>query len=267
MTSPPTYVGASHPRIKQYVNTKQHRAGTPPRAAAIEGLWSLRAALDANADVEVVFVAPGLIRGTATNDAVAEAQRRGAWAYEVSERTIQRLTDRDGPDGVAAIVHIPHATFDDLAPTPTTRIVVLYRIELAGNLGSIIRCADGAGVSAVILSDRRTRITHPVVIKASMGTLFSMPIVDAGAAEAIAWLRDHRVRIVAADPSATTSYRDASYVGPVAIVLGSERYGLAPTWRDAADLLVSIPMHGTAVHSLNIGHAAALILYERLRAT
>ena len=173
------------------------------------------------------------------------------------------MVDRDGPDGLAALGYLHRHALDDLAVDAATRVVVLDRMELAGNLGTIIRCADGAGATAVIVTERRTRITHPVAVKASMGTVFSLPVIDASVADMVAWARRRSVRIIAADPAATVSYRDADYDGSVALVLGSERYGLSDTWRAAADLLVSIPMRGRA-DSLNVGHAAALLLYEAM---
>jgi TrmH family RNA methyltransferase len=174
---------------------------------------------------------------------------------------MRRLADRDGPDGVVALGGMHAHALGDLAVTSRTTIVVADALDLPGNLGTVIRCADGAGATAVIQTDRRVRRTHPLVVTASTGTEFSMPVLDASRDDAVAWLRAHAVRIVAADPQATTTYRDADLTGPVAIVVGSERDGLHTTWRGEADVLVSIPMLGVA-DSLNVGHAAALLLYE-----
>jgi TrmH family RNA methyltransferase len=256
-------IGADNPRVRQYINVKKNRGGSHGTAVALEGLWTLRRALDACAVVEVIFVCPELLRGSDSDAVIRRAQKRGARMYEVSERVLGRMVDRDGPDGLAAVAHLPEHLLDDIRVVATTRVVVLDRIELAGNLGAIIRCADGAGAAAVILTDRRTRATHPLVVKSSMGTIFSMPIIDAAADKVISWARRGGMRIVAADPAASMSYRDARYEGAQAIVLGSERYGLSDEWRVAADLLVSIPMRGVA-DSLNVGHAAALLLYESL---
>ncbi len=266
MTSPRlSRVGADHPRVKQFVNIKRNRAGTPPRAVTLEGLWALRHALDARTPIECVFACPALLRGDESHLRIEEAMNRGARAYEVSERVLCRMVDRDGPDGLAALGFLRAHQLVDVRVEATTRVAVLDRMELAGNLGAVIRCADGAGAAAVILTERRIRVTHPLVVKASMGTIFSMPVVDATVDDVVAWSRRHRVRIIAADPNAAVSYRDADYSGPVALVLGSERHGLSGAWRAAADLLVSIPMRGRA-DSLNVGHAAALLLYESLRA-
>jgi len=245
---------------QDFINAK--RKGLA-RAVAIEGSWELRHALKAGVAVETVLVCPPLFRGEESARLVDEARARGALVVEVGERAFRTLVDRDGPDGVAALAHVRPWRLDELRVEPSTRIVVLDRMELAGNLGAVIRCADGAGAAAVVLTDRRTRVTHPLAIKASMGTVFSMPVVDTSVEAACTWARASGVRVVAADPAATQSYRGDHYDGPVMLVLGSERYGLSSDWRAAADVLVSIPMRGIA-DSLNVGHAAALLLYESL---
>lgn len=222
-----------------------------------------RLALEAHIDIECVFVCPPLLRGDESERTVGEARARGARAYEVSERVFRRMVDRDGPDGLAAVAYMRVHVLGDLAVAAPSRVVVLDRVELAGNLGAVIRCADGAGAAAVVVTERRTRITHALALKASMGTIFSMPVIEATIADVVAWAGRFNARIIAADPVATVSYRDADYSGSVALVLGSERYGLSDAWRDAADVVVSVPMRGRA-DSLNVGHAAALLLYEAL---
>ena len=256
-------VGAGHPRVRQFSSIKHNRGPNRRGAVAVEGLWSLRHALDAGVPVEVVFVCPALLRGVESDRAVAEVTAAGGLAYEVSERVLRRMVERDGPDGLAAIVHLPQRSLSDVRVNGATRIVVADSYELAGNLGAVIRSADAAGATAVLVTERRVRVAHPLVLKASMGTVFSMPVIDCDRSVAAAWLSTHGVRTVAADPAAGCSYRDADYGGPVALVTGSERYGLDPFWRDAADAVVSIPMLGRA-DSLNVGHAAALLLYEAL---
>jgi len=246
---------------QDHINAKRKGAA---KLVAVEGSWALRHALRADLVVEKVLVCPPLYRGDESPRLVTEARARGAWIHEFGERVFRTLVEREGPDGIAALVRMRSWSLDDVRVGPTTRIVVLDRMELAGNLGAVIRCADGAGAAAVVLTDRRVRISHPLVLKASMGTVFTMPVIDTTIECATKWARANGVRIIAADPAATPSYRGRHYEGPCALVLGSERYGLADEWRAAADLLVSIPMRGIA-DSLNVGHAAALLLYESTR--
>ena len=255
--------GTGHPRVRPFLNIKHNRAPNPRRAVALEGTWTVRAALAASVPVEVVFVCPSLLRGDEATNVITQVRDSGGLAFEVSDRVLGRMVDRDGPDGLAAIAHMPAGVLADIPLGGRTRVVVADALELAGNLGTVIRCADGAGTAGVVLTESRVRVTHALVVKASMGTLFSTPVVEAHRPQALQWLRRHGFFVVAADPDAGVSYRDVAYPRRVAIVMGSERYGLAPFWKEAADVSVAIPMLGVA-DSLNVGHAAALLLYEAL---
>ena len=137
-------------------------------------------------------------------------------------------------------------------------------VEKPGNLGAILRTADGAGAHAVIAADPRTDLFNPNAIRASLGTIFALPIIAATSAKTMTWLAVHGIRAVATVVEAPTDYTDADLRGPLAIVLGSEADGLSPAWRDGALTPISIPMHGTA-DSLNVSTAAAIILYEAVR--
>ena len=254
--------GYGHPLVQELVNIKRNRLPDAELAFALEGLWAIQAAMAASIRIKAVFVCLALLRGdeaARTLNGIAPDVPR----LEVGQRVLRRVSDRDGPDGLAAIAQLSRTRPSDLVLGTTARVAVADRLELPGNLGTVIRCADGSGAAGVIVSDSRLRLTNPTLVKASMGTLFSVPIVTTSHDQALEWLRAKRFRVIAADPSAKLSYRDADYSGRVAIVIGSERNGLAPFWRKAADLEVSIPMMGRA-DSLNVGHAAALLLYEAL---
>ncbi|CAN5457118.1 RNA methyltransferase [soil metagenome] len=253
----------SHARVRQFLDIKRRRRPGVPGALALEGLWSIRRAIDASLPVDVLFVCPALLPGEAVTELRAALGPETAW-LEVSERDLRRMVDRDGPDGLAAIARQPPGRLAYMDVHDTARVVVADRFDLAGNLGTVIRCADGAGATGVLVTDRRVRLDHRLVVRASMGTAFSVPVVDVGRPEAVGWLRRYGFRIVAADPGATVSYRDGGYGGRVAVVLGSERFGLGSFWKEAADVVVAIPMLGVG-DSLNVGHAAALLLYEALR--
>lgn len=258
--------GMAHPAVQRYRDLKHNRRPNPELAVALEGLWSIAHAVAAGVAVDAVFVCRPLVRGADTDALVERLAAGGAPVFDVSTKVIRRMVDRDGPDGLAAIVRLRRWTLTTLPVQASSRFLVADNVELAGNLGTMIRCGDGAGATGVILTDPRVRLTHPLVVKASMGAIFTMPVVSVPRAEAHAWLRANDVAIVAAHPDAGVPYRAASYGPPAAIVVGSERYGLSPFWRAHADQTVTIPMLGVA-DSLNVGHAAALLLYEALAAT
>jgi TrmH family RNA methyltransferase len=143
-------------------------------------------------------------------------------------------------------------------------IVVIEGVEKPGNLGAILRTADGAGAHAVIAADARTDIFNPSAIRASLGTIFGHPVVSSTTPDALAWLTARGVRPIAARVDATTDYADADLRGAVAIVLGSEADGLTGVWSDPRVSAVRIPMRGLA-DSLNVSVAAAVLLYEAVR--
>jgi len=140
---------------------------------------------------------------------------------------------------------------------------VIDRPEKPGNLGAILRTADAAGVDGVIVCGG-VDVYNPNVVRASLGTLFTVPVAEATPEAAIAWLRQRGIRLVATTPDAVTPYTAVDLTGPVAIVMGSEAEGLSAQWLAAADVRVVIPMFGQA-DSLNLATATALLLYEVVR--
>ena len=117
----------------------------------------------------------------------------------------------------------------------------------------------------MILCGLRSDIYNPNVVAASTGALFSFPLAEAGNEEALQWLRDRRVPIMAATPEADMDFYDADLSGGAALVVGAEQYGLSAFWKDNADMRVSIPMAGDVVDSLNVATAAAVMLFEAAR--
>lgn len=255
-------VGPGHPRVRQYLDLKLNRGRDGAGLVALEGMWLVRAALDRGIPLETVLICPDLLRPP-TRELVHRLLALRTPVCEVSARTFARLADRDGPDGLLAVAHLRMSELDRVRPGPVSRVLVLDHFELAGNIGSLIRCADAVGASGVILADCPVRLTHPVLLKASMGAVFSVPVCRAEPHHALAWLRRHRFRVAVADPAGAVSYRSVDYGPRTALVVGSERRGLSRSWREAADDVVAVPLLGTA-DSLNAGHAGAVILYEVL---
>ena len=256
--------GLKHPRVREFLAAKHHPASRGlPDMVPLEGTWMLRQALATGLSLRAVFVCPELIRGTESQALAGKAIGLGAEAYEVSERVLARMADRDGPDGIVALGQARRRTLDDIRVSHGTRLMIADGWDLPGNLGTLIRCADGAGASGVLVVEQGFGLSHPLVLKASMGAALSMPVVAISRLAARRWLRERGFRVVAADPAGRHSYREVDYRGPLAIVVGSERRGLAREWLTAADSVVAIPMLGSC-DSLNAAVAGALLLYEAL---
>ena len=141
---------------------------------------------------------------------------------------------------------------------------VVEAIEKPGNLGTILRSADAAGVDALIVCDPVTDIFNPNVVRASTGVLFSVPVVVAESGPVRAWLKERRIRAVATTPSAKELHTNTDLRGSLAIVMGSEQYGLSDFWLKESDAQVRIPMAGQA-DSLNVAMATIITLFEAVR--
>jgi TrmH family RNA methyltransferase len=222
----------------------------------VEGRDEIRLAMAAGHSPRLVI--------RAADDSAAQSAAIGGELITVSEPVFKKLSYRENPDGWLALFPAPRTSLDDLRLPPAPLLIVLESVEKPGNLGAIMRTADAAGVDAVLVCDQRTDIFSPNVIRASRGTVLSVPLAVTPSPAGIAMLRSRGIRIVAASPAATRLYADVNLTQPVAIAVGTEDEGLTRTWLDAADVAVRVPMTGK-VNSLNVSVSAALIVYEAVR--
>jgi TrmH family RNA methyltransferase len=259
----PPITSLTNPRVKAAVRLRDRRERETTGLTIIDGAREIRHALDAGVRVETTFLAEELLR-TADAHAVAERLRHRPSTIAVSPAVLAKIAYGERSDGIVAIVESPHARLAELVLPDDPLVVVVEGIEKPGNLGAVVRTADGAGVDAVIAADPRTDPFNPNAIRASLGAIFAVPVVAAGTAETLAWLIERGIRPVAAIVDAATDYVAADLRGPLAIVLGSEADGLTGAWHDPIVTAIRIPMHGIA-DSLNVSIAAAVVLYEAIR--
>jgi len=185
----------------------------------------------------------------------------------VTQKVFEHISERNNPDGMAAIINGGRISLDLLHVKKTDVIVCLSDISDPGNLGTILRTMDSAGASACILVGQSADPYHPRAIRASRGALFSLCIVHTQSmAELRAWVRQHEVHTVATSARGGQCYWTAPYPLPVLLIFGSEHEGLPQDTLDSADQIVTIPMSGK-MSSLNVGVAASLLLYEIRRRT
>jgi TrmH family RNA methyltransferase len=230
----------------------------------VEGHRQLRRALDARATVRAVYAAPELFLGDSDPGLVARAERRGAEIVELGARAFRSISTGVRPDGVLAVVERWPTAIGSLPLGPRPLLLVAQGIERPGNLGTIVRTACSAGADALVACDARADLFHPDTVRGAVGTLFHVPLAQCTTDEALPWLRRRGLRIVVAAPDGERALWDAHLDGPVAVVVGSERHGVSPQWRNAAHETVSIPMPGPS-DSLNVAVAAGVVLFEAVR--
>jgi TrmH family RNA methyltransferase len=251
-------------RVKQVVKLRQRSHRDKLGLMIIEGYREIRRAVDNSHTISELFVCPSRFQGENNEALIDEVRGKGGGILECDEPVFDKISYRDRPDGLLAVAPQVSRSLDELTVPDCPLIVVAEAIEKPGNLGTILRSADGVGADAVIVCDRCTDLNNPNVVRASVGTLFSVPVVEAGTAETLEWVRGKGIRIVAATPHAEKLYTEADLSGATAVVVGTEQYGLSQTWLTEADIEVRIPMRGQA-DSLNVASATTILLYEALR--
>ena len=255
----------SNPRVKSVVRLRSCSEREETGEMIVEGYRECRRAIDAGYRPRAIFHCPDLYLKNENEGAlVADCARLGAEEFRCSKAAFEKMAYRDRPDGLLMVG--PHVAkrLSDLELPPNSLVIVTEAIEQPGNLGTILRSADAARAAAVIVCDRTTDVHNPNVVRASTGTMFTVPIVEATSDEALEWLGRRGFRILAATPHAEKLHFEVDLTGNVAIAVGAEQYGLTAKWMDGADIRVRIPMLGTA-DSLNVSAAVTILVYEAVR--
>ncbi|MEA2654048.1 MAG: methyltransferase, TrmH family [Chloroflexota bacterium] len=261
---PAVLTSSANPRVKAAVALRERRARDRTGLTLIDGSREIRRALDAGIEVVEAFSCEPLLAGADARVALDHLRARGASVQPVSESVFARLAFGERAAGLVAVVRIPSTELADLTLPAEPLIAVIERLEKPGNIGAVLRSADAAAVDAVVASSPRTDLFNPNAIRASAGTMFSVPIAAAPTAEVLAWLHERGVRILAARVDAERLYTDADLTGPLALVLGGEADGLTGPWAADAIEAVRLPMLGVA-DSLNVSVSAAILFYEAKR--
>lgn len=233
----------------------------------VDGIQAVWEALDRAAPVKTLVVARELLTSPDATSRVERAERDGVPVSAVTPDVYRSLSERENPSGLGAIVATTSTHLDDIPVRPDSVVVALEDIGNPGNLGTIVRTVDGAGASAVVVVGDATDVHHPAAVKASMGTLFSVPVCRVrGIDELFRWARSKDLSIVTTSARAPVEYSEASYRLPAVLLLGSEGEGLAPETLARGDLQVRIEMRGS-VSSLNVAVAAGILLFEMRKVT
>jgi TrmH family RNA methyltransferase len=264
MTSPQSITSAGNPRVKAAVRLRDRSERDATGLTIVDGTREIARALDANVEVVESFVSEDLPHSTDALGVVGALERTGAPVTQVSKHVMAKLAFGDRTDGVIAIIRPPSVGLADLTLPPNPLVVVVESVEKPGNLGAVLRTADGAGADAVIAADPLTDVFNPNAIRASLGTIFRLPLAVAASGEVLDWLSRQAIHALATRVDAPTRYTDIDLRESVAIIVGSESTGLTATWRGHQVTPVRIPMLG-AGDSLNVSVAAAILLYEAVR--
>ena len=261
-------ISLHNPRVKLLRSLRLRKVREQEGRFLVEGIRIVEEALACAAPVDTIVYAPDLLVSDHARALVEQVRPDRRLA--ISAEAFRSLSDRDDPQGIAAVVRIEDRPLSGIPLSAEMLVVVAYQLSDPGNLGAIIRTADASGVTAVLVVTPSVDLYDPQTVRATMGSLFALPVIyplePVGLEHWVDQVRAAGVPlcVVASSAHGRQDYFDGDYRRPVALLVGNERQGLPPEVRDRADLLVRLPMAGRAT-SLNVSAAAAALLYELVR--
>lgn len=252
-----------NPRVKLAAKLRDRRGRREQEQIIIDGVREIGRALDAGVEFIEAFVCESLL-GDGGRQLQQQLVDAGCEIVLVTQQVLDKLTFGDRSEGIVAVAKPPQWQLNDVAIQDNMLVAVLENVEKPGNVGAVLRSADAVGVSAVIVADAGTDLYNPNSIRASAGTIFSMPLVACSSDEAFSWLQQHAFRIFATRVDGAREYTSVSYADRCAFILGSEAEGLSDAWQGDAVNSILLPMRGVG-DSLNVSITAAVLFYEALR--
>lgn len=251
-----------NPRIKRLLALDKKKERQTEGVFPIEGIKEIEQALAGGIEITEIYHCPDI----PLPPSVQQKLPTNVPITLVSPAVYQKIAYRESTGGIVAVAQTPAPRTLQQIPTTTSNLLVLVidGVEKPGNLGALLRTADAAQLHAVIVCDPTADLYNPNTIRASLGCLFTVPVICTSTQQAIEWLLQHNVTIFATELQASSPYYQHNYKQHTAIVVGTEATGITPAWRTHAHHNIIIPMHGT-IDSMNVSVSAAIVLFEALR--
>ncbi|MCP3691372.1 MAG: RNA methyltransferase [Planctomycetaceae bacterium] len=260
-----TITSLQNPRIRQALRLRARRGRQQQEKIIIDGGREILRASDAGCEIREVFFCAAWCEKNESQSPWAQVVERELPLIPVTEAIMERLAYGGRTDGLVAVADLPAITpLSSWEPSEHALVAVLEAVEKPGNVGALVRTADASGVSAVILADAASDPFSPNAIRASVGTVFSLPIFQETTETTLAWLQQLDFQMCACRVDGKTDYRDVDWTRRSALILGSEAHGLTQQWDTEDVQSVVLPMLGIA-DSLNVSTTGAILFYEALR--
>ncbi len=261
---------AHNARIKNILKLNNRRQRDTQERTLVEGIREIERALNSGIVPQEAYVCPELIttdEATAVWQQLQTLEEAGQLTlFTITTELFAKAAYRGQSGGILLIIPYLKHTLSDLSLGESPLLLIIDGGEKPGNLGAILRTADAAGVDAVIVTSANggTDLHNPNVVRASLGALFTLPVVEAAPEALLPWLRDKQIQIAVLTPDGQLPYTEVNLQGPLALVLGSEAFGVGSEWLAAADSYLKIPMFGK-IDSLNLSVATAVVVFEAVR--
>ena len=256
-------IGAQNNQIKWLQGIANNKRPNPNKVYIIEGIWAHKKAAECEVGVNSTYICPEMLTAAEGKELTEWFIKEAENVFTVSKKVFARICELGNTSGLVSACTCKDWKLSDLCLSDSALVVILDGLEIPGNVGTIMRSADGAGADAVIFSNRKIRHNHPKLIRSSQCTCLSLKIIDTDYDELFEWLSANHFKTVLLDTASQTEYHEADYCGRVALVAGSERYGISERWYESEHISTFIPMRGLS-DSLNVAVACTLIIYEAM---
>lgn len=253
-----------NPKIKLARALKQRKKRDELGLFVVEGIRHIGEALDAGSQIEYIIIAPELLHGEYAMDLWQSVTPKSIPVFEVDRDTFGSAASKENPQGILAVVRQKLTRLEEMTPANFPWGVALVAPQDAGNVGSIIRTIDAVGASGLLLLDGGVDVFHPVVVRASMGALFWMPVICTSFEEFKQWTGSAQYQVYGSSAKADMRYDQVEFCRPAMLLLGGEREGLTPAQLALCDHVVRLPMRGKTT-SLNLSVAAGVLLYAMMQ--
>ncbi len=247
-------------QIKEVVKLREGKCRREVGLFLIDGRREIERAIQSGIRVDKVFYMPD----RCPESLLTALRQSGGELIDVSAPVMAKVSFGNRDEGVVAVAFRPQGDLDNLKLSDNPLIAVAEGVEKPGNIGALLRSVDGAGLDARIVADCKTDVFDPNSVRASLGTIFSVPVVETSSEEAYNWLKKKNFRIFAARCDSSIPYTTADFTIPCAIAVGAEADGLTNVWSGPEVQAIHLPMNGIA-DSLNVSVAAAVCYYEAIR--
>ena len=221
-------------QLKRLIRLRERRERLQEGVYLIEGAREVSRALSAGVPIETLYLCPELFSSEARALSWTGLSETGLFTTELGRAAFEKVSGREGPDGVLALARAEHRPLPE--PPEQATVLVLDGLEKPGNVGALLRSADGAGAHATLLVGDGLDLGNPNLIRASQGSVFTQPVAALSPAAALGWLRERDFTLLACTPQATQTYWDAPLSGRAALLLGTEHAGLSAFWQEAAEI-------------------------------
>lgn len=253
--------------IKKLLHLRKKKNRKDSELFLIEGCREIYQALKNDFCFESVFICRDYIRKEEEKVLINIFQEKNIKIFLVSKNIFLSICYKENPEPFLALAYTRYFTCSQFFLRKKEKkplYLLVESIEKPGNLGALLRNCDAVGIDGMVICDPILDIFNPNVIRASLGTVFSVPILLIEKEDIFQIFKEQGLQIVVTTPQGTISYLDLNFTLPSVIVMGSEKDGVSSFWLEKGDVLSFIPMKGSA-DSLNVAMSATVFLYEAIR--